>query len=286
MTSILKSTNFLDSSLALDSDIYFKLGGILLNKNFNATFSEKIKFIDDKKGNFLSKSNFNSSFFETKESNENFSKIKTKMTQMCDLFESVNNERVLLRKIFVELINKKFWQISIDKKNEDFFVNKIQGINLEVLKKKIDRLNQIIEEKDKKISKNAKLIIKLKKENESIEQELLKSKEDIKNMMLNKKKCFLEVNDKVSNNNKSQMNNSLSINDSINLTASNNFLNKKQSTKRIVRKQSKLNENNFSQSHRSIHNKDVNIDLDLNNIQDLYNTKKDLKKINKNSLHF
>ena len=281
---IKKNPEFLEKSIILDSEIYYKLGGILLNTKINYN-------LKNQKNENFPKNQKNLKIFENEqnfETSDNFEEnnflLKKKLKEIIKFFNVVNNERIYLREILVELIKKKFWKILNEKKNEDFFINKIKGINLEILKKSIEKLNFEKKKNLDLIEKKKKMIFKLKENNENLENELKKAKENFKKILLTKNKN-LNFEEKNENFGKLKKRNF-----SKNLKNFENFekiLKKKSSSKRVIKrrkntKRSIFGNSQFFESHKNI-GKDI--DLDLDNINDLYNSK--YKKLNKRaSMHF
>lgn len=154
-----------EKSYLLDSDILFSLGSILINGVF------------EKKENF-EKKNYN---FKT-EKIENIK--KEDLSNFIKTFNSVNDERKKFRLIIKKMLKKKFWQTIQTEKNNNFFLSKIKGINLEILKAKIlkfEKKEKIFLEKEK--IKNTE-IENLKKLKEIIENKLQMSQKQLKETLM------------------------------------------------------------------------------------------------------
>lgn len=274
-TLITKNPEFLQNSIKLDSDIYFKLGGILLNKKIDYDLLKEIDIQQNLK-------NIDQKIFDTTDDFNENNILKEKLKEIIEIFNSVNSERIFLREILIQLINKKFWKIENDIKNENFFINKIKGINFEILKKTIQKKTKEIEKNLETIQKKNKLIGKLKESNESLEISLQKSKENFKNLMLNNKKTiFLEKKP----NSKSKTKRNISKNSNFS-----NVIRKKTNSKRVIkRRKNSKRIGNFKNSEfwQNEKNAGKEIALDLDNIKDLYNLKNGVNRlVKRSSLNF
>jgi hypothetical protein len=222
--------NLLQESVILDTKIYIKLSGILLNeildykidntKIFFSNISEKIK------------TDFNST--AEKEVNESINNDNKKMNEIIKIFHEVNKERLALRDTLVKLIKKQFWKTIQNKDNENFFVNKFRGIDINVMKNRIEKLEKLCEEKDNEIKIRDKMLEQYQKENCQHLDTIRKQSSYLKDSILN---------------------NSGSLSQSI--------------TENVINTNTSINNDNtsvhsvFSRTHRKIKRKGSNMSMDL-----------------------
>ena len=166
-------------SYLLDREILESLSNILINGIFEKSknpLNSKKKIIEEKQiENFKM------------ENKENFD--KEEISKLIKNFNLVNEERKKFRLIIKKMLKKKFWLIlKSEKKNENLFINKIKGINLEILKIRIEKF-----EKTQKnlLKSNREKNIEIENLNEikkNLETKLQKSKKELKNFLLFDKK--------------------------------------------------------------------------------------------------
>ena len=171
----------IQNSIKLDTKIYIKLSGILINK----ILEFKLDLISSPNYNFsnIMKTDFNST--TEKDINESLTLENKKIKKLIEVFDQVNKERLALRESLILLIKKKFWKITENKNNSDFFVNKIKGLDLEVMKKRIEKLENLCKEKDSLIQEKDKIIQEIQNENFAHLERIKKQSSYLKDSILN-----------------------------------------------------------------------------------------------------
>ena len=161
--------NLLRKSMNLDYEIYQKLSGLYLFSFIN----KKNKF--GKEINKKIESGIKKDYSEyLLHENEEFESLFFKYEKLFSFFEIINEERKIFRDIIRKMLNNKFWQL--EKKNDESFYNKIKGLNIEILKKKINDL----EEKVLRINIKKNMI---SKQNLELKSDLKKNKGYLKRLL-------------------------------------------------------------------------------------------------------
>lgn len=197
--------NIIQDSMELDTDIYIKLSGILINEvinNIPDSVPPSFKLSEIFK-NFHNDSTAEGDVIN----NENNKKLGV----LIKLFDTVNKERISLREILIKLIKKKFWKLKLDKKNSNFYMNKFKGINIEVLKNRLENLEKKIKQKDIKLFQNDKVLKEMKDKNNLHLRTIKNQTNYLKDSILNGSIISGDI---------INMNNSINMNKSINI---NNF---------------------------------------------------------------
>lgn len=166
----MKKINFFEKSVELDKIIHKNLTSILLN---DFSFDNK----NDK------------NCFSENEICEKNIPLKDDFTQknintISKIFSKVNKERIFFRDLVKKLFKKKFWQIKLKKKSSEIFLNKIDGINNEILSVRIEKLEEESEKLKDIIKKNIGKIEHLVKLNEDMTDEVGKTKNELKNYIM------------------------------------------------------------------------------------------------------
>lgn len=179
------TTNLLQNSLLLDRDILASLANIFLNGilNFNQKSEINENQISEKINSFLTSKNDS---FDPNDNSE-LSKLNKKLKEVILIFEKVNRERKIFRELIMEMLKNKFWKIK-EEEECGLFINRVEGLNLEILKKKIEKFEKektlfekLDYEKDKKIKK-------LNLINENLTNEAKKNKDELMGYILNENK--------------------------------------------------------------------------------------------------
>lgn len=178
--------NLFKNSINLDLEIYKKLSGLLLLKLVD------INKIDDK--------NYKKQYFNKKMEKElkkdyndylsyekeEFENLILKYEKVFHLFQVVNMERKIFRNIVEKMLKKKFWKVE---NSDNLLYDKIKGVNIEVLQKRINILDNSILK-----LKNEKEI--LKKENLELHKNLKKNEGYLKKLLNVDSPSIIEKNKK------------------------------------------------------------------------------------------
>ena len=167
-------------SVKLDTEIYQKLSGILINDCLKTNFNKSTHFEDTR----AHRQYFNKEFLDLN------SKVPEKILEnkklFLTLFDSINEERIYYRNVLATLLEKSFWKLKIGKNNSDFFLSKIEGLKKELMLKRIEKLEQN-ENYLKESLKNRNLRIKeLENEKKILKNDLTEKRLDFKNYILNR----------------------------------------------------------------------------------------------------
>ena len=178
--------NLLENSLLLDRDILGSLANIFLSGLINFSPNSEINENDltEKMNSFLTSKNDS---IDPNEKIDEYQKLNKKLKDVILIFEKVNRERKIFREIIMEMLKKKFWKIKKEEECE-LFINRLEGLNLEILKTKINKyenekinFTKLDNEKDLKIQKLYEI-------NDKLTKEAQKDKDDLKKFLLNETK--------------------------------------------------------------------------------------------------
>ncbi len=115
--------------------------------------------------------------------NEDVEVIYKQFRELVQVFTQVNSERLALRKILKELLMKKFWQVKKEH-NHQLFYDQMEGIKKEITLKRIEKLEDILEEHKAQSTSKNKQIDSLTFERDNLKTLLNTKKQEIKNFIL------------------------------------------------------------------------------------------------------
>ena len=167
-----------NKSLILDSQIYINFTSILMNNSIK----RKKKIFDNWNFNILKKylQKINKNCKKNKKTQEREIKLN-----FCKILKSINDERIIFRKIAMDFLKIKFFQCKESLKNKDFFFNKISGINENIKNKRIKKLEKNIFLLKEKIDDLEFIISEKSQKNIFLEKKLSETNSYLKKNILN-----------------------------------------------------------------------------------------------------
>ena len=177
--------NLFQKSALIDEEIIVRLGHLLIGKSI--VDEEQMRVLTQRKVNSQDlQSIVNELALTYSPGNcDNCNKLKASVEIISTLFQRVDDERSILKKLLLELLKSRAWESSSHLVKEKYFVDRFSGLNFELMSKRIVQLEDEIEKsKEKQIvaEKNAK---ELEEERRVMAQQLENCQFELKKLIMN-----------------------------------------------------------------------------------------------------
>ena len=177
--------NLFQKSALLDEEIIVRLGHLLIGKSI--VDEEQMRVLTQRKVNGQDLQSIVNELVLTYSSGncDNCNKLKASVEIISTLFQRVDDERAIFKKLLLELLKSRAWESSSHLVKEKYFVDRFAGLNFELMSKRIVQLEDEIEkskEKQTVAEKNAK---ELEEERRVMAQQLENCQFELKKLIMN-----------------------------------------------------------------------------------------------------